>query len=55
MGIRRAVAVLLLGGVAMVVTATPAFARTELDASLPREGILIAEPRQIVLSFTASA
>jgi len=52
MSVRRAVAALLLSGAAMVATATPAFAQTELDASVPGDGSTLAGPRQIVLSFT---
>lgn len=52
MGIRRAAVALLLSGVAVVATATPAFAQTELDASSPHQGATLAAPKQIVLSFT---
>jgi copper resistance protein C len=52
MGIRRAAAALLISGVAVVATATPAFAQTELDASSPHQGGSLAAPKMIVLSFT---
>src|ERR1044072_9218986 len=55
MGIRRAVAALLLSGAVVVATATPVFAEPEetvLDASSPHADSLVAAPRLIVLSFT---
>jgi copper resistance protein C len=55
MSIRRAAAALLLSGMAVVATATPAFAQaeqTKLDASSPHQGATLAAPRLIVLSFT---
>jgi copper resistance protein C len=52
MSVRRALAALLLSGVAVVATATPAFAHTELNGSSPAEGELLAAPRMILLSFT---
>jgi copper resistance protein C len=52
MGIRRAAAALLLSAAAVVATATPAFADTELDASSPGQGGTLAGPRLVVLSFT---
>ena len=50
--IRRAAAALLLSGVALVATAIPAFADTELKGSSPHDGSTLGPPRQIVLSFT---
>jgi methionine-rich copper-binding protein CopC len=52
MSIRRAAAALLLSGAAVVATATPALAHTELDRSSPAEGATLAAPKLIVLSFT---
>lgn len=52
MSIRRAAAALLLSGLALVATATPAFADTELKGSSPPEGASLGPPKQIVLSFT---
>jgi copper resistance protein C len=52
MSIRRAAAALLLSGVAVVATATPAFADTELKGSTPTDGQSLGAPKTIVLSFT---
>jgi methionine-rich copper-binding protein CopC len=52
MSVRRAAAALLLSVAAVVATATPAFAQTELDASSPGEGATLGAPKLIVLSFT---
>ncbi|MGH3757779.1 copper resistance CopC family protein [Actinophytocola sp.] len=52
MSVRRAAAALLLSGAAVVATATPAFAQTELNGSSPAEGATLAAPKLIVLSFT---
>jgi copper resistance protein C len=52
MSIRRAAAALLLSVAAVVATATPAFAHTELDRSSPPDGGTLGPPKLIVLSFT---
>jgi methionine-rich copper-binding protein CopC len=52
MSIRRAAAALLLSGVVVAATATPAFADTELKGSSPAEGDSLGAPKQIVLSFS---
>lgn len=52
MSIRRAATALLLSGVAVVAMATPALADTELKGSSPHDGMTLAAPQLIVLSFT---
>jgi methionine-rich copper-binding protein CopC len=53
MTLRRLATVLLLSGVAVVATATPAFAHAELKGSTPAEGASLAEaPQQVQLTFS---
>jgi methionine-rich copper-binding protein CopC len=53
MNARRLAAALLLSGVAVVATATPAFAHAELTASDPAQGAaLAAPPQQVQLTFS---
>ncbi len=52
MDVRRLAAALLLSGVAVVATATPAFAHAELIASDPAQGAALpAPPQQVALTF----
>lgn len=53
MNLRRLAAALLLSGVAVVVTATPAFAHAELTGSSPAQNASLAEaPQQVQLTFS---
>jgi methionine-rich copper-binding protein CopC len=53
MNLRRLAAALLLSGVAVVVTATPAFAHAELTGSSPAQNASLAEaPHQVQLTFS---
>lgn len=53
MNLRRLATVLLLSGVAVVATATPAFAHAELTASSPAQNASLAEaPQQVQLTFS---
>jgi methionine-rich copper-binding protein CopC len=53
MNLRRLATVLLLSGVAVVATATPAFAHAELTGSSPAQNASLAEaPQQVQLTFS---